>query len=64
MLRNVEKMDPRRAQERRDSQMIREDHGSIANLPRQAIHHEFPRVNPYPSPWHDDLVHRSDQEDD
>ena len=33
--------DPRREQEYRDGQMIREDHKAMANCPRQAIHHTF-----------------------
>ncbi len=34
-------VDPRRKQELADSRMIQEDHNSIANLPRQAIHSTF-----------------------
>ena len=37
--------DPRRARERRDSRLINEDHTQMANLPRQAIHHEFPEYS-------------------
>jgi len=34
-------IDPRRRQEVHDAHMVREDHRAMANLPRQAIHHEF-----------------------
>ena len=34
-------VDPRRRQEKKDSRMIREDRNAVANLPRQAQHHEF-----------------------
>ena len=33
--------DPRRRQELKDSNMISEDHGAIANLPRQFIQREY-----------------------
>ena len=36
-------IDPRRRQERRDFEMIREDKTAMANLPRKAQHHEFPK---------------------
>ena len=39
--------DPRRHQERRDFNMISEDHTAIANLPRKARHHEFPKDGGY-----------------
>lgn len=34
-------IDPRRRQEIHDAYMVREDNRAMANLPRQAIHHEF-----------------------
>jgi hypothetical protein len=34
-------IDPRRRQEMHDAYMVREDQNAMANLPRQAIHHEF-----------------------
>ena len=44
-------LDPRRRQEVADAGMIREDHTQMANLPRQAQHHEFEQngyaMNPY-----------------
>lgn len=40
-------VDPRRKQELADSRMIQEDHNSMSNLPRQAIHQTFnPSVFP------------------
>ena len=39
--------DPRRHQERRDFMMINEDHSAMANLPRAAQHHEFPKDGGY-----------------
>ena len=39
--------DPRRRQERRDFEMIREDHNAMANLPTKAQHHEFPKDGGY-----------------
>lgn len=39
--------DPRRHQERRDFNMISEDHSAMANLPRKAQHHEFPKDGGY-----------------
>jgi hypothetical protein len=35
------KIDPRRRQEIHDAYMVREDEKAMANLPRQAIHHEY-----------------------
>lgn len=34
-------VDPRRRQEIHDAYMVREDSRAMANLPRQAIHHEY-----------------------
>lgn len=47
-------IDPRRRQELADAGMIREDHRQMANLPRQAIHHEYPQAGYYFSPYLDD----------
>ena len=46
-----ETCDPRRRQELADGGMIREDQAAMANLPRQAIHHEYPRLKYYSSPY-------------
>lgn len=45
-------VDPRRRREVAEGGMVREDHNAMANLPRQAIHCEYPdrfgfRQNPY-----------------
>lgn len=45
-------VDPRRRREIADGGMVREDQNAMANLPRQAIHCEYPdefafRQNPY-----------------
>jgi hypothetical protein len=45
-------VDPRRRREVADGGMVREDQNAMANLPRQAIHCEYPdrfafRQNPY-----------------
>lgn len=45
--------DPRRNQERRDFNMISEDHSAIANLPVKAQHHEFPKAGGYFIPMWD-----------
>jgi hypothetical protein len=47
------KKDPRRHQERKDFNMIGEDHTAMANLPRQAQHHEFPKDGGYFEPMWD-----------
>ena len=57
------KKDPRRAQERNDYKMVQEDHSAMANLSPIPIHREWPKNLPYPSPWWDDIVHRSITED-
>lgn len=57
------KKDPRRAQERNDYKMVQEDHSAMANLSPTPIHREWPKNLPYPSPWWDDIVHRSTTED-
>jgi hypothetical protein len=45
--------DPRRNQERRDFNMISEDHSAMANLPRMAQHYEFPKEGGYFIPMWD-----------
>lgn len=44
-----ENIDPRRRQEMSDGGIIRENDNDMANLPRQAIHHEYPRAGYYSS---------------
>ncbi len=53
-------LDPRRRQEMADGGLIVEDHQAMANLPRQAIHHEYPRGEFYGTPYIDDLVRGDD----
>jgi hypothetical protein len=56
-----ETCDPRRRQELADGGMVREDERAMANLPRQAVHHEYPRLGYYSSPYIDSLaVNRSE----
>ena len=47
-------VDPRRRKELADGGMIREDQQAMANLPRQAIHCEYPQAPFYQSPYMDD----------
>jgi hypothetical protein len=54
-------VDPRRRQELADAGMIREDANAMANLPRQAIHHEYPQAGYYFTPYIDDTL-RGEQE--
>lgn len=49
-------VDPRRRQEVADGGMIREDRNAMANLPRQAQHHEYPQAGYYSTPYLDDTV--------
>jgi hypothetical protein len=49
-------LDPRRRQEVADSGMIRPDMKEMANCPRQAIHHEWPKIWYYQNPYIDDTV--------
>lgn len=51
-------MDPRRRQEMADGGMIREDDKAFANLPAQAIHHEYPSLGYYSTPYIDSLGKR------
>ena len=39
--------DPRRRQERRDASVIHQDNSAMANLPQQAMHHEYPKAGYY-----------------
>jgi len=57
-------VDPRRRQELSDAGMIREDHNAMANLPRQAQHHEFPQQPFYESPYFADIRRGVDPERD
>lgn len=43
--------DPRRRLERRDFELIHEDPREMANLPRKAIHHEFPEDRGFVTPF-------------
>jgi hypothetical protein len=56
-------LDPRRKQEAADSGMIREDVNGMANLPRQAIHAEYPRGGYYTSPYIDNAKVGNDEGD-
>ena len=50
-------IDPRRRREMADGGMVREDRNGMANLPRQAIHTEYPdRFSFGQSPFIDDSV--------
>lgn len=49
-------VDPRRRQEIADGGMIREDRKGMANLPRQAQHHEYPQAGYYTTPYIDDTI--------
>jgi hypothetical protein len=53
-------VDPRRRQEVADGGMIREQRDAMANLPRQAQHHEYPQAGYYSSPYLDDSVRGQD----
>jgi hypothetical protein len=44
-------MDPRRRQEFADGGIIREDDRAFANLPAQAINHEYPSFGYYSNPY-------------
>lgn len=58
-------VDPRRRQEIADGGMIREDHVAMANLPRRAIHCEYPQSYYYSTPYLDDTIRgESDELDD
>jgi len=57
-----ETCDPRRRQELADGGMVREDQAAMANLPRQAVHHEYPRLGYYSSPYIDSLGKKASRE--
>ena len=49
-------IDPRRRQEMADGGMVREDQQAMANLSNKAIHHEYPKLPFYSTPYVDSLV--------
>ncbi len=49
-------VDPRRRQELADGGMVREDDRAMANLSEKAIHHEYPKLPYYSTPYNDSLV--------
>lgn len=51
-----ETCDPRRRQELADGGMVREDQNAMANLSTRAVHHEYPRLGYYSSPYIDSLA--------
>jgi hypothetical protein len=53
-------IDPRRKKEIADGGMIREDHMSMANLPRKAIHCEYPHFPYYATPYNDAIIRGAD----
>lgn len=55
-------VDPRRRQEMADGGMVRENHKEMANLPRQAIHCEYPQSYYYATPYIDDSIRGLDDE--
>jgi hypothetical protein len=57
-------LDPRRKQEMADGGMVREDLKAMANLPRQAIHCEYPQSYYYATPYLDDSIRGTDDEID
>lgn len=57
-------VDPRRRQEVADGGMVKEDHRAMANLPRQAIHCEYPQAGYYFTPYIDDSVRGADADRD
>lgn len=59
-----EGVDPRRREEIADGGMIREDHNSMANLPRQAIHCEYPQAPYYSSNYIDNAFRGTESQDD
>lgn len=54
-------VDPRRRQEVADGGMIREDNGGMANLPRKAIHCEYPHFYYYTTPYNDAIERGADE---
>lgn len=57
-------VDPRRREEIADGGMVREDHNAMANLPRQAIHCEFPQAPYYASNYIDNAQRGVDNVND
>ncbi len=55
-------VDPRRRKEIADGGMVREDHTAMSNLPRQAIHCEYPGASYYESNYMDTSVRGTDPE--
>lgn len=49
-------IDARRSQEARDSRMISEDHGAIANLPQDVKMHPWPSERSYMEDHLDDTI--------
>lgn len=49
-------IDPRRRQEMADGGMVREDRKAMANLSNTALHHEYPKLPYYSTPYNDALV--------
>lgn len=49
-------IDPRRRQEMADGGMVREDQRAMSNLSPKAIHHEYPKLPFYSTPYNDALV--------
>lgn len=56
-------IDPRRRQEMADGGMVREDDRAMANLSEKAIHHEYPKLPYYSTPYNDALVKSRSQQD-
>lgn len=57
-------VDPRRRSELAQGGMVREDHKAMANLPKQAIHCEYPQAGFYETPYLDALVRGIDESPD
>ena len=57
-------VDPRRRQEVAEGGIVKEDLNAMANLPRQAIHHEYPQAGYYASQYIDDTVRGADPKRD
>ncbi len=55
-------VDPRRKKELADGGMVREDHNAMSNLPRQAIHCEYPQAPFYESQYIDNALRGIDDE--
>lgn len=55
-------LDPRRAQERSDGRMVREDHTAIANLSPTPVVKEYPPYTMSANILMDEVVYRSNRE--